>query len=132
MHVDDCANQLLLAWVMRDRCVSGGEFVLPEFGIFWPLRDNQLFWFANHVWHGTAVTDPGESADGQMTLASSVPMPLWRRLAARTGTLPERGQAELSADGDDEPIAQPELSGRDDAPRDVDFRDEFSRLTTTL
>ena len=51
----------------------GGGFVLPEYIAFLPLRDNQLFWFANHVWRGTAVTDPGESSEGQMTLASSVP-----------------------------------------------------------
>ena len=42
MHVDDCANHLLLAWVMRDASVVGGEFVLPEYGIFWPLREWDL------------------------------------------------------------------------------------------
>ena len=133
MHVDDCANHLLLAWVMRDRQVVGGEFVLPDYGIYWPLRDNQLFWFANSVWHGTAVTEPGESREGQMTLASSIPMPLWRRLSTRDRPTPEAGRSELPSGSDDVLIAQSKLTGDDDVdPRGTDFLDEFSRLSTTL
>ena len=139
MHVDNCANHLLLAWVMRERGVVGGEFVLSDYGLYWPLHDNQLFWFANNVWHGTAVTDSEGASEGQMTLASSVPMPLWRRLSSRIRETPDTGRAELPAGGSDAIIAQSEPLGDEESgprdvggPRDVDFLDEFTRLSTDL
>ena len=133
MHVDDCANHLLLAWVMRDREVVGGEFVLPDYGLYWPLRDNQLFWFTNNVWHGTVITESGDAPMGQMTLASSIPMPLWRRLSSRDRGTPEAGRAELPSGSDDVPIAQSEPSGDEDSdPRGIDFLDAFSGLSSIL
>ena len=132
MHVDDCANHLLLAWVMRDESVVGGEFVLPDYGVYWPLRDNQLFWFANAVWHGTAITEAGTDAEGQVTLASSIPMPLWRRLSTRDRMTPE-GRSELPAGSDDDHIAQSEPKGDDESgPLGVDFGYEFSSLSSIL
>lgn len=96
---------------MERQAIEGGEFLLPDHQVYFPLADNMLWWFANAEWHGTAVLryDPVAGA-GRLTMAHSIPRKLWRVLhlhahagRGRSGSRsPIRSEEEAGGRSDDE------------------------------
>ena len=93
MHTDDNASFRVLGLCMEDTAVAGGEFVYPEFGVYWPMENNQLFFFAGCYAHGTAELFREKGSPSRFMMTCSVPRLLWEKLAARG--LPGAADAEL-------------------------------------
>ena len=72
---------------MQKQEIRGGEFLLPDHGVYFPIMDNMLWWFANAEYHGTAILkyEPSEGF-GRITMAHSIPRALWRALKVRSLT----------------------------------------------
>ena len=68
---------------MDEAPIAGGELVVPGFGIYWPMRKNQLFFFSNLEMHGTAELDLGDATHSRYMLTCSAPRLLWRKLSAQ-------------------------------------------------
>jgi hypothetical protein len=84
MHIDEAAHHLVLGFCMeRGGPISGGEFVLPEYDVYWPMEDNLLWWFANAAVHGTAVLSHPEGTEGRLTMAHSIPRRLWSLMTTK-------------------------------------------------
>ena len=112
MHVDEAAHHLVLGFCMeRGGPISGGEFVLPEYDVFWPMEDNLLWWFANAVVHGTAMLEHPEGTEGRLTMAHSIPRRLWSCMTTKgvfSRSAPGR-RSEPSGDDDDGAASEAEL-----------------------
>ncbi len=129
MHVDDAANHLVLVWCAQRGRVRGGEFAIPAYGVYWPMVDNQLFWFQNAELHGTAVLEHVEDAIHRLTMAVSVPRRLWNALTAKGVS------ASVSARFDPDEVGSPisevaERSYRDNVRTARDVADELAELVS--
>ena len=78
MHIDDHADHMCMAWAVQQDGLRGGEFILPDYGIYFPLAANMLWWFNNAEYHGTAIIEA--AGEGRYGMACSVPTKLLARL----------------------------------------------------
>lgn len=129
MHIDDAANHLVLVWCAQRGKVRGGEFVIPGYGVYWPMVDNQLFWFQNRELHGTAILDHVGDPINRLTMACSVPRRLWNALTAKGVSQVVSARVDPDEVGTSaSEIAEP--SYRDDVRRARDAGDELAELVS--
>ena len=82
IHVDKTAGHLIVVWVSQPKTMEGGEFILADYGFFFPKHHNMLFWFDEHMYPGTALSRDVENGH-TYTLATSILAKLFTYLCKR-------------------------------------------------
>jgi hypothetical protein len=81
MHRDTtCRSSYNFSWCVQGDKFTGGEFMIPEYGVYFVPQDNMIWWFDDSVIHGTAII-ACEAGHERIAIGCSIPPRLKSKLA---------------------------------------------------